>query len=107
MADLATAVVTYLLLAELLARFGDDDRQQFFPKESVWYSYHLDIGNPGMAQQHLLDFSRKEVFATTNDHVFEPTNNIDVPTRIHRCQVASMQPPTLVNRLGGLLGQLV
>jgi len=84
MAHLACAIVADLLLGEGLARFDDDDRQRCFAKEGVWHAYHLGIGNLEMAKQHLLELRRIEIFSATNDHLFEPTDNIDVPRRIHR-----------------------
>src|SRR5712692_2870978 len=60
-----------------------------------------------MANEKRLDLSREEVFAATNDHVFEPTHDVDIALCIHRRQVAGVQPPLAVNGLGGLLWHVV
>ena len=107
MADLALAELAEFLLGDLFPLLGAHHRQKFFTKECVGHPKHLHIGNPGMANQELLDLSREEVFAATNDHLLEATHDVDITMSIHRCQVAGVQPARTINGLGGLLRHVV
>src|SRR5205807_8970653 len=60
-----------------------------------------------MADEELLNFSGEEVLAAANDHLLEPTHDVDIPVSIHRGQVARVQPALTINGLGGLLRHLV
>src|SRR5258708_28207732 len=105
--DLALAVVAYLLLGELHAFPRPDHRQQFFAEESVWHTEHLSVSDPGMADEERLDLRREEVLTATNDHVFEPTHDVEVALRVHGGKITRMQPAVSVNRLRSLLRHLV
>src|SRR5260370_16640845 len=60
-----------------------------------------------MADEEFLDLSREEVLTSTNDHVFEPTHDVDVALCIHCRQVTCVEPSLLVNGRGSLLWHLV
>ena len=103
----ALAIVPQFLLGQLFSLVRDDHCQQFLAEEGIWDAHHLDIGDLGMADQKLLDLTREEVFADTNDHIFEPTHDVKVALCVHSGQVARMQPALDINRLGCLLRHMV
>ncbi len=55
----------------------------------------------------ILDLRREEVFAAANDHVFEPTYDIDIALGIYRRQVTRVQPALSIDGLDGLLWHMV
>ena len=60
-----------------------------------------------MADEELLNFTGEEILPAANDHLLEPTHDVDIPVNIHRGQIARMQPALAINGLGGLLRHLV
>ncbi len=60
-----------------------------------------------MADQELFDFAGEDVFAATNNHFLEATNDINITTRIHCCQVPRVQPSLAIDGFGGLLRHVV
>src|SRR5205085_11075844 len=106
-ADLALTVHAQLLLGQWLTCPGNHHGEQFFAKVGIRDTHHLHLGHFGMTNEELLDLHRKEVFASANDHVFEPAYDVEVAMLVHGRQVARMRPAVSINGLGGLLGHLV
>src|SRR5579872_2750067 len=88
--DLPFAVCSQFFLCNLLTLYGQDNREKFFAEEGIGDAEYLYIGNFRMANQELFDFAREEIFAATNDHLFQATDYVDIASRIHRRKVAGM-----------------
>src|SRR5438105_6861486 len=53
-----------------------------------------DLLHRRMPQKHALNFDRGNVFAATDDNVFEAVANLDVTIRMHHRSIARMKPST-------------
>ena len=60
----------------------------------------------GMLEQQLLELARIDVLAAADDHVLEPALDRAIAARVHRAEVAGMQPAVGVDGGGGRLGHL-
>src|SRR6266700_7319219 len=107
MTDLALTVLAQLLLSGLFTFFRNHYSQLFFAKQLVRYANDLHIGHLGMADQKFLDFAWEDIFAATNNHVFETANDIDIAMSIHSRQVAGMQPAIAINSFRRLVRHVV
>ena len=65
---------------------------------------HLNLSNCWMLVKKLLNLARVNIFTTTNNHVFDATDNAHITRRIHGGNVTRVQPSRGINRLGSLLG---
>src|SRR5258708_25650554 len=106
-ADLALAIVAQFLLCQLFPFLETYHGQHFLAEEFIGYAENLYISDLRMANQKLLDLAWENVFTPANHHLLETTNNIDVPPRIHCCQVTCVEPPVTVDGLSSLLRHLV
>src|SRR5215472_11605159 len=106
-ADLALAEVAQFLLGQSLPLLETHHGQHLLTEEFIGHAEDLYIRDPGMANQKFLNFTWENVFTPTYHHLLETANNIDIPTRIHCCQVTCMQPPVTIDCLSSLLRHLV
>src|SRR6266699_2352549 len=106
-ADLALAEVAQFLLCQLLPLLETHHGQHLLAEEFIGYAENLYISDLWMANQKLLNLTGENVFPPANHHLLETTNNIDIPPRIHCCQVTCVEPPVTVDGLSSLLWHLV
>src|SRR6266699_1318682 len=107
MTDLFLTEVAQFLLGKLLPFLRTHHGQHLLAEKFIGHAEDLYIGDPGMANQKLFDLTWKNVFTPTNHHLLEAANDIDIPARIHCCQVTCMQPSITVDGLSSLLRHLI
>ena len=88
MGDLASAKVLDLIIGRRHAFAELDPCHDFFTVLRAGHTNNLGIGNGWMGVQELFDLTGIHVFATPNNHVLDPSNNVDVPVVIHDSQIA-------------------
>ena len=54
-----------------------------------------------MTKQQFLEFARIDVLAATDDHVLQATLDRAIAARVHRAEIAGMQPALGIDRGGG------
>src|SRR2546421_12969168 len=97
MSDLPFAECYYLLFGGLLAGFELDPGHDLFTVFGIRYTDDLHIADLGMGIEELLDLSGIDVFAVTNDHILDTTDDVDVALFIHSCKVTVMHPARRIN----------
>ena len=60
-----------------------------------------------MLKQCILDLGREVVLAAPNDHLLHTARDFQIAARVHRAQIASVQPAIGVNRCCGCFGIIV
>src|SRR5258708_2558073 len=105
--NLALAISTQLLLGEWFALFGTHHSQEFLAKEGIRHTPHLRINHFGMATAKFLNLTRKDILTATNDHILEPTHDIDIAALIHCRQIARMQPSCAIDCFRCLFGHFI
>ena len=73
----------------------------------VGYAHHRDVAHAGVSEENLFDFPGIDILSTPNDHVLDAANNLDVAPRIHRSEVARMQPARFIDGRFGRFGVVV
>ena len=88
MGNLAFAELLDLVVGCRLAFAKLDPRHDLFAVLRTRHTNNLGIGHRWMAVEELFDLTGIHVFATPNNHVLDPSNNVDVPVVIHDSQIA-------------------
>src|SRR2546429_3676911 len=104
MSNLPFAVCYYLLFGGPLAGFELDPGHDLFTVFGIRYTDDLHIADLGMGIEELLDLSGIDVFAATNDHILDTTDDVDVALFIHSGKVTCMHPASSINGSGRCLG---
>ena len=71
------------------------------PQRSSATADDRDLGDRGMRRDRRFDLGRVHVDAARDDHVLEPAGDAQVAAAVHRREVAGVQPPVGVDRVGG------
>ena len=81
---------------------GDDDRADGLDPAVVGDADDRDLGDRGMPVQDLLDLARGDVLAARVDHVLLAVDDRQVAVRVHRGEVAAVEPAARERGLGAL-----
>src|SRR5690242_9986325 len=100
MRNLALAECLQFFRSHLLARLDLHPGCNLFAISGIGHPNDLYIAYLRVSIEEFLNLTRIDVFATSNDHILDATNDVDIAFTVHRRQVASMHPACTVNGLG-------
>ena len=81
-----------------------DEGGDLFAPFFVRQSDHRDFADLGVTKQQLFELARIDVFAAADDHVLQAALYRAIAARVHRAEIAGMQPAVAIDRGGGRLG---
>src|SRR4051794_16496431 len=85
-------VVDQFFLIDDRARRRADEGSYLFTPPLVGDTDHGDFADFRMLEQELLQLARIDVLAAADDHVLQPTFHRAIATRVHRAEIAGVQP---------------
>ena len=97
MSDLALAKVFHFFFSQLDIIFETDPCDNLLTESRIGYACDLHRFDRFICHQEFLDLYGVDIFATTNDHVFDTADNVDVTVFIHHGGIPSVHPTALIN----------
>src|SRR5210317_864078 len=70
-----------------------------FTVKLVGNTKHCQRGNFWVGKEAILDLSRIDILAATDNHLFQAPSDLDIPIGIHGAQISGMQPAGFIDGL--------
>src|SRR5262245_40776466 len=101
MGDVVVTEPTYLLDAGVLALTQPHPSHDLLAVLRIGHADHLHIADLRVSVQKLLDLAWVYIFPTTNDHILDTADDVDVALVIHHRQIAAVHPMRYIDSIAG------